>query len=99
LWRVRFAIGYSRYGDAGAGAVGSNEVGANFCAGDIGAAVACIGVSEPGAGSTSLDQTMPRRCGDLRHQWRQDVDHHGVQADWICLLANTATNRSIATSR
>jgi citronellyl-CoA dehydrogenase len=71
---------------------GSDEVRAEFLAPAIsGDAVACIGVSEPGAGSD---------VASLRTSARSDGDDYvinggklwitsGTQADWICLLANT----------
>src|SRR5512137_1152234 len=71
---------------------GSDEVRREFLAPAIsGDAVACIGVSEPGAGSD---------VASIRTQARSDGDDYvinggkmwitnGTQADWICLLANT----------
>lgn len=54
--------------------------------------VACIGVSEPGAGSdVAAIQTKARRSGDDyvidgSKMWITN----GVQADWMCMLANTS---------
>src|SRR5262245_24799665 len=71
---------------------GSDEVRREFLAPAIsGDAVACIGVSEPGAGSD---------VASIKTQARSDGDDYvinggkmwitsGTQADWICLLANT----------
>ena len=71
---------------------GSDELKAEFLAPSIaGEKVACIGVSEPGAGSD---------VAGIRTEARADGDDYvingdklwitnGVQADWICLLANT----------
>src|SRR5487761_2353697 len=60
---------------------GSDEVRREFLAPAIaGDAVACIGVSEPGAGSDGDDYVI--NGGKM---WITN----GVQADWICLLANT----------
>src|SRR6478672_5850664 len=71
---------------------GSDEVRREFLAPSIsGDFVACIGVSEPGAGSD---------VASIKTQARSDGDDYvitggkmwitnGTQADWICLLANT----------
>jgi citronellyl-CoA dehydrogenase len=71
---------------------GSDAVRQEFLAPAIsGDAVACIGVSEPGAGSD---------VASIKTQARSDGDDYvitggkmwitnGTQADWICLLANT----------
>src|SRR6476619_3346825 len=71
---------------------GSDEVRREFLAPAIaGEAVACIGVSEPGAGSD---------VASMKNHARADGDDYvinggkmwitnGTQADWICLLANT----------
>ncbi|MBU6271036.1 MAG: acyl-CoA dehydrogenase family protein [Betaproteobacteria bacterium] len=72
---------------------GSDEVRAEFLAPSIsGEYVACLGVSEVGAGSD---------VASIRTQARKDGDDYiinggkmwttnGTQADWICLLANTS---------
>src|ERR1700759_993041 len=72
---------------------GSDEVRREFLAPAIaGDAVACIGVSEPGAGSdVAAIKTHARADGDDYvitggKMWITN----GVQADWICLLANTS---------
>ncbi|MDO9560908.1 MAG: acyl-CoA dehydrogenase family protein, partial [Bradyrhizobium sp.] len=71
---------------------GSDEVRREFLAPAIsGDAVACIGVSEPGAGSDVASiKTSARSDGDDYvitggKMWITN----GVKADWICLLANT----------
>src|SRR4029078_994195 len=71
---------------------GSDEVRREFLAPSIaGDYVACIGVSEPGAGShVAPIKTKPRSDGDNYvidggKMWITN----GTQADWICLLANT----------
>jgi citronellyl-CoA dehydrogenase len=56
-----------------------------------GDAVACIGVSEPGAGSDVASiKTSARSDGDdyIINGGKMWITN-GVQADWICLLANT----------
>ncbi len=60
---------------------GSDEVRRKFLAPAIaGDAVACVGVSEPGAGSDVASiKTRAVRRRRLRHQWRQDVDHQRRQ--------------------
>jgi citronellyl-CoA dehydrogenase len=71
---------------------GSDEVRREFLAPAIsGDAVACIGVSEPGAGSDVASiKTSARSDGDdyLINGGKMWITN-GVQADWICLLANT----------
>lgn len=71
---------------------GSDEVRRNFLAPSIsGDFVACLGVSEPGAGSdVSGIQTSARADGDDyiingTKMWTTN----GTQADWMCLLTNT----------
>jgi citronellyl-CoA dehydrogenase len=71
---------------------GSDELRREFLAPAIaGEAVACIGVSEPGAGSdVAAIKTSARSDGedyviDGGKMWITN----GAQADWICLLANT----------
>src|SRR5579872_1596542 len=72
---------------------GSDEVRREFLAPSIsGDMVACIGVSEPGAGSdVAAIKTNARSDGDDyvingEKMWITN----GAQADWICLLANTS---------
>ncbi len=72
---------------------GSDELKAQFLAPAIaGEAVACIGVSEPGAGSdVSAIRTHARKDGDDyvisgQKMWITN----SLQADWICLLVNTS---------
>jgi citronellyl-CoA dehydrogenase len=71
---------------------GSDEVRREFLAPAIsGDAVACIGVSEPGAGSDVASiKTHARADGDdyVINGGKMWITN-GVQADWICLLANT----------
>ena len=71
---------------------GSDEVRREFLAPAIaGDAVACIGVSEPGAGSDVASiKTHARPDGDdyVINGGKMWITN-GVQADWICLLANT----------
>jgi citronellyl-CoA dehydrogenase len=72
---------------------GSDEVRREFLAPAIaGDAVACIGVSEPGAGSDVASiKTQARSDGDdyVINGGKMWITN-GVQADWICLLANTS---------
>jgi citronellyl-CoA dehydrogenase len=71
---------------------GSDEVRREFLAPAIsGDAVACIGVSEPGAGSDVASiKTSARSDGnDYVINGGKMWITNGVQADWICLLANT----------
>jgi citronellyl-CoA dehydrogenase len=71
---------------------GSDEVRREFLAPAIaGDQVACIGVSEPGAGSDVASiKTHARADGDdyVINGGKMWITN-GVQADWICLLANT----------
>src|SRR6516225_6250900 len=72
---------------------GSDEVRREFLAPAIaGDAVACIGVSEPGAGSDVASiRTTARSDGDdyVINGGKMWITN-GAQADWICLLANTS---------
>jgi citronellyl-CoA dehydrogenase len=72
---------------------GSDELRREFLAPSIsGDYVACLGVSEPGAGSDVASiRTRARRDGDDYvidggKMWTTS----GTQADWMCLLANTS---------
>jgi citronellyl-CoA dehydrogenase len=71
---------------------GSDEVRREFLTPAIaGDAVACVGVSEPGAGSDVASiKTAARSDGDdyVINGGKMWITN-GVQADWICLLANT----------
>src|SRR6516165_10483323 len=71
---------------------GSDEVRREFLAPSIsGDFVACIGVSEPGAGSDVASiKTTARSDGDdyVINGGKMWITN-GTQADWICLLANT----------
>ncbi|MBM3490502.1 MAG: acyl-CoA dehydrogenase [Alphaproteobacteria bacterium] len=71
---------------------GSQELKREFLAPAIaGDAVACIGVSEPGAGSdvASIKTTARKNGGDYVIDGGKLWTTNGVQADWMCLLANT----------
>ena len=71
---------------------GSDEVRREFLAPAIaGDAVACIGVSEPGAGSdvASIKTNARSDGGDYVINGGKLWITNGTQADWICLLANT----------
>src|SRR5215468_4644786 len=71
---------------------GSDEVRREFLAPAIaGDMVACIGVSEPGAGSDVASiKTSARKDGaDYVINGGKMWTTNGAQADWICLLANT----------
>ncbi|MCB1414574.1 MAG: acyl-CoA dehydrogenase family protein [Xanthobacteraceae bacterium] len=71
---------------------GSDEVRREFLAPAVaGDMVACIGVSEPGAGSDVASiKTTARSDGDdyVINGGKMWITN-GTQADWICLLANT----------
>jgi citronellyl-CoA dehydrogenase len=72
---------------------GSDELRAEFLAPAIaGEAVACIGVSEPGAGSdVAAIRTTARKDGDdyVINGGKLWITN-GTQADWMCCLANTS---------
>jgi citronellyl-CoA dehydrogenase len=72
---------------------GSDEVRREFLVPAIsGDAVACVGVSEPGAGSDVASiKTNARSDGDdyVINGGKMWITN-GAQADWICLLANTS---------
>jgi citronellyl-CoA dehydrogenase len=72
---------------------GSDEVRREFLVPAIsGDAVACVGVSEPGAGSDVASiKTSARSDGDdyVINGGKMWITN-GAQADWICLLANTS---------
>jgi len=72
---------------------GSDEVRTQFLAPSIsGEYVACLGVSEVGAGSdvASLKTTARKDGGDYVINGGKMWTTNGTQADWICLLANTS---------
>jgi len=75
---------------------GSDDVRREFLAPAIaGDAVACIGVSEPGAGSDVASiKTNARSDGDdyVINGGKMWITN-GTQADWICLLANTSDDQ------
>src|SRR3954447_22250097 len=71
---------------------GSDELRKEFLAPSIaGDYVACLGVSEVGAGSdvASLKTTARRIGGDYVINGGKMWTTNGTQADWMCLLANT----------
>ena len=71
---------------------GSDEVKREFLAPSIsGDFVACLGVSEPGAGSdvASIRTTARKDGDDYVINGGKMWTTNGTQADWICLLANT----------
>jgi citronellyl-CoA dehydrogenase len=71
---------------------GSDELRREFLAPSIaGDYVACLGVSEVGAGSdvASLKTTARRVGGDWVINGGKMWTTNGTQADWMCLLANT----------
>ncbi|MGX9389336.1 acyl-CoA dehydrogenase family protein [Nitrobacteraceae bacterium UC4446_H13] len=76
---------------------GSDEVRREFLAPAIaGDMVACIGVSEPGAGSDVASiKTNARSDGDdyVINGGKLWITN-GTQADWICLLANTSDGQA-----
>src|SRR5947199_1434487 len=72
---------------------GSDEVRREFLSPSIsGDYVACIGVSEPGAGSdvASIKTFARSDGGDYVIDGGKMWITNGTQADWICLLANTS---------
>ncbi len=72
---------------------GSDEVRTEFLAPSVsGDFVACLGVSEVGAGSdvASLKTTAKKDGGDYVINGGKMWTTNGTQADWICLLANTS---------
>src|SRR5687768_11939105 len=71
---------------------GSDELRKEFLTPSIsGDYVACLGVSEVGAGSdvASIKTTAKRVGGDYVIDGGKMWTTNGTQADWICLLANT----------
>jgi citronellyl-CoA dehydrogenase len=72
---------------------GSDELRAEFLTPAIaGTAVACVGVSEPGAGSdvAAIRTTARRVGGDYVINGGKLWITNGTQADWMCCLANTS---------
>ena len=72
---------------------GSDELRKEFLAPSIsGEYVACLGVSEPGAGSdvASIKTTAKKDGGDYIINGGKMWTTNGTQADWMCLLANTS---------
>jgi citronellyl-CoA dehydrogenase len=72
---------------------GSDELRKEFLAPAIaGDMVTCIGVSEPGAGSdvASIKTTARKDGGDYIINGQKMWITNSLQADWMCLLANTS---------
>ncbi len=72
---------------------GSDELKREFLAPSIaGERVACLGVSETGAGSdvASIRTFAHKDGGDYRIRGGKMWTTSGTQADWMCLLANTS---------
>ena len=72
---------------------GSDDVKREFLAPSIaGDVVACLGVSEVGAGSdvASIRTTARKDGGDYVIRGGKMWTTNGTQADWMCLLANTS---------
>ena len=72
---------------------GSDTVKTEFLAPSIsGEYVACLGVSEPGAGSdvASIKTTAKKDGGDYVINGGKLWTTSGTQADWMCLLANSS---------
>jgi citronellyl-CoA dehydrogenase len=72
---------------------GSDELRAQFLAPAIsGDAVACVGVSEPGAGSdvAAITTSARKDGGDYVISGSKMWITNSLQADWMCLLANTS---------
>jgi len=72
---------------------GSDELRRQFLAPSIaGDYVACIGVSEPGAGSdvAAIKTTARKDGGDYVINGAKMWITNSLQADWMCLLANTS---------
>ena len=72
---------------------GSDELRREFLVPAIaGDAVACIGVSEPGAGSdvASIKTTAKKDGGDYVINGAKMWITNSLQADWMCVLANTS---------
>jgi citronellyl-CoA dehydrogenase len=72
---------------------GSDELRREFLAPAIsGDAVGCIGVSEPGAGSdvASIKTTAKKDGGDYVINGGKMWITNSLQADWMCVLANTS---------
>ena len=75
---------------------GSDEIKREFLAPSIaGDYVACLGVSEVGAGSdvASIKTTARKDGGDYVINGGKMWTTSGTQADWMCLLANTSDGR------
>merc|ERR1719510_1751499 len=77
---------------------GSHELKKEFLEPSVlGDKVACLGVSEPGGGSdVAAATTTARRVGDdLVINGQKMWITNAFQADWICLLANTSTDKPV----
>ena len=76
--------------------VGSDELKREFLAPSIaGELIGCIGVSESGAGSdvASLKTTARKDGGDYVLSGSKMWITNGIQADWMCCLANTSDGK------
>ena len=72
---------------------GSDELKRKFLAPSIaGDMVACLGISEPGAGSdvATIATSATRDGDDLVINGQKMWITNGFQADWMCMLANTS---------
>ena len=72
---------------------GSDELKRKFLAPSIaGDMVACLGISEPGAGSdvATIASTATRDGDDLVINGQKMWITNGLQADWMCMLVNTS---------
>ena len=72
---------------------GSDQLRRDFLAPAIsGDMVSCLGVSEPGGGSdvAALKTTAMRKGGDFIINGQKMWITNSLQADWMCLLANTS---------
>ena len=85
-----------RHGTPALARFGSDALRREFLAPAIaGDAVGCIGVSEPGAGSdvASIKTTARKDGGDYVINGAKMWITNSLQADWMCLLANTGGRR------
>ena len=63
--------------------------------------VACVGISEPGAGSdvAQIKTTAIQKGGDYIINGSKMWITNGMQSDWICLLANTSKDKNVYKSK
>lgn len=90
---VTMAVGSQGIATPALAKYGSDELKNEFLAPTIaGDVVACLGVTEPGAGSDVASlKTYARKDGaDYMISGSKMWTTNGTQADWICLLANTS---------